>query len=213
VGECINLFLNNTGGSSGGGHANMSGNRWIEMKGTWEGYSSGNVHSLWATAGTLNHEVGHNLSLLHTMRTNSGVCNNNFEDYCPDTPTRQEIMDTYGFDACCGWNGGANCSNNLMDYSGADALTPEQLGRVHWTIANEIEDYQTCFFSNPLVSITSFTDNQSFIGKNVSIPSSSSITVDDGEAMFVNAKEFEVVGEIEIGNGSVFVVNTLSECN
>lgn len=153
------------------------------------------------------------MSLLHTMRTNYGTCSDIVEDYCSDTPTRKEISDTYGFDACCGWNGGENCSNNLMDYSGNEVITPEQLGRIHWTIVNEIEEYKSCFFTNSVVSITGFVNNSSFIGESVSIPSSSSISVGQGKTLYVSAEEFTVDGELEVASGGSIVVNTSPDCN
>ena len=129
-GECINVFFTKSNGSPAGGHANMTEYRWVEIKGAWERYLNDIVvdsieNGLWVIAQTLNHEIGHNLSLKHTIRTSDGVCAN-VEDFCSDTPTRNEIINNYGHDPCCGWTVTDYCSNNLMDYNGLDAITPEQ---------------------------------------------------------------------------------------
>ena len=217
-GECINVFFTHSNGSSPDGHANMSRYRYVEIKGAWERYLSEIVvdsieNGLWVKAQTLNHEIGHNLSLHHTVRADEGPCAN-IDDYCSDTPSRNEIINNYGFDPCCdAWDENVICSNNLMDYSGLDAITPEQLGRVHWTIENEIPEYKSCYFSNPVVNITTFTDNKAYIGENVSIPSGSSITINNGSALYINADNFEIVGTVEVGTNSMLIINTLPKCN
>jgi hypothetical protein len=212
--EAINIYLNNTNGRIGGGHADMSNIRWVEIKGTWESYRANinNGKGLWVNAGIVNHEIGHNLSLFHTVLTLDGYCSDIEEDYCSDTPTRKEMKDNYNIEACCGWN----CStgtNNVMDYSGEDAISPVQLGRVHWTIENEIQAYKTCFFTNNTVNITSFTANKAYIGENVLIPSGSSILVNNNRALFINCKEFTINGAFELQVGSTLIVNTLNKCN
>lgn len=218
-GECINVFFNNSNGTVGGGHANMDGYRWVEIKGAWEKYlgdignGRGIETGLWVNAQTLNHEIGHNFSLKHTLLTGNGACANE-DDYCSDTPSRNEIINNYSYDPCCdAWDENIICSNNLMDYSGLDAITPEQLGRVHWTIENEIQEYKSCYFSNSTVNITSFTDNKSYIGENVYIPVGTSININNGNAMYINAEIFEIVGTIEVGANSMLIVNTLPKCN
>lgn len=211
------MFLSKSNGQSAEGYANMTGDRYVKIKGAWERYLSDILvdsikAGLWVKAQALNHEIGHNLSLKHTIRTSDGVCAN-VDDFCSDTPTLNEIINNYGHDPCCGWEVTEYCSNNLMDYSGLDAITPEQLGRVHWTIENEIQEYKSCYFSNSVVNITTFTDNKAYIGENVSIPSGSSITVNNGSAMYINADNFEIVGTIEVGANSMLIVNTLPKCN
>lgn len=212
--EAINVYLNSANGGTGGGHADMSGIRWVEIKGAWESYVANinNGKGLWVFAQTVNHEIGHNLSLFHTVLTDDGYCTDNKEDYCSDTPTRKQIRDNFSIEACCGWNCSTG-SNNVMDYSGEDAVTPLQLGRVHWTIENEIQAYKTCYFTNSSVNITSFSANKAFIGENVSIPTGSSILVNNNRALFINAEEFVINGAFELQVGSILVVNTLNKCN
>ncbi len=161
----------------------------------------------------INHEIGHNLSLYHTMLYNGGACNNNQEDYCSDTPTRGEIITNFGFDPCCGWGGGVNCTNNQMDYTGDDAITPLQLGRTHWTIENEMLRYKNCYFYNILENITIFTNNKSYIANNVQIPLGYSVLVNNNSGIFINCENFEVNGEFEVTLGSILIVNTKDSCN
>ena len=79
----------------------------------------------WELAKTVNHEVGHMLTLNHSWRKKDG---------CPDTPPHPNC-----------WHytkNGSECdsliSNNLMDYnSGTCALTPCQIGRMHKVLSRE----------------------------------------------------------------------------
>jgi len=153
LGEAINIFFTQKlPTSNAAGFAVMSGNRYVVMHAAWEGYCTNftNGYGLWVVAGALNHEIGHNLSLYHTMRLNYGPCSWSWDDYCDDTPTRQEAYDITLVDPCCGWNGGnnPNCSNNLMDYSGSHALTPDQIARVHYCLVNSMCNYWTYSYSD-----------------------------------------------------------------
>lgn len=215
TGEAVNVFLDHTCNNCGGqGHAVMTGNRYVTISGAWQGYLGNDPPTaLWINAQTLNHEIGHNLSLFHTMLTNSGICNNSQEDYCSDTPTRGYIITNYGFDPCCGWGGGTNCTNNMMDYSGEDAITPLQLGRIHWTIENEMYQYKTCYYTRNSENITNFTDNMAYIAKNIQIPSGSNIVVNNYKGFFINSETFEINGTFEVDLGSVLWVNTVPSCN
>lgn len=109
--------------------------------------------------------------------------------------------------------GGQNCTNNMMDYTGDDVVTPEQLGRIHWTIENEIAQYKTCYYMTNLVNITNFSENTSFIAREVRIPFGSNIVVNNNKGLFVNSENFEINGELEVQNGSFILVNTVPSCN
>jgi len=222
-GEVINVYFNhNAPGQSGGhGHANTSGNRWVEMAGVWEKYINDGLASyLWVKAGGIIHESGHNLSLLHTMRTGGGVCYNNAEDYCDDTPTRGEIITNYGFDPCCGWGGGDSCSNNAMDYDGDLAMTPLQLGRVHWTLEYEMEEYLTCFFNISDLNICNddFGYPQLiYIAENIITPGSScspqSAILESGEEAIFIAKDGVTLNPgFEVELGAAISIEFKSQC-
>lgn len=220
-GECINVYLNCTNNDkelaySGLGVATMSGNRKVTIGGCWDRYISdinngiSIMSGIWLASKTLNHEIGHNLSLYHPTCPSS-------EDYCSDTPTRYEIINNYGFDPCdpdiCGWCNNENpCHNNMMDYTCYDAVTPQQLGRIHWTIENDIPYYKTCKYMNEQVLITNFTENKAYIGKKVIIPENTSITITDNNELFINGEEVIIKGELTLSNG-MLKIKTVKDCD
>lgn len=127
----------------GGGRANMYGNRYIICKAAWQIYVNGGGNSgIWGNSWIIIHELGHNLCLYHTMHSGNGICSYGIEDYCSDTPTREYIESMGQPNPCPSWGCEENtCSNNQMDYSGLLAITPEQLGRVHYTLINNMLSY------------------------------------------------------------------------
>lgn len=140
AGKEINVFFCGISdpGHALGGNANLSGPRWVRLQRAWTRHRNG--HGPWLTAGLLNHEIGHNLHLHHTMHGMLGDCSYNQDDDCDDTPTRQEVLEKGFPDPCC-WTG-QNCSNNMMDYNASQqALTPCQLGIIHYTLINEMKNY------------------------------------------------------------------------
>lgn len=220
VGEALNIFFGKEHPSTsctyfGGYVVNQHGHRV-----TYENYINNN-YNWWYylnLAETINHEIGHNFALLHTIRHSCGACCDSIascngiigycDDGCDDTPTWQEIYASGISDPCC-WNG---CSNNLMDY-GADtdrALTPFQLGKIHQHIEELKKDYKTCSYKYANLNITNFTNNKAYIAETITIPSNTSITVSDNKGLFILTEEFEVNGQLEIEAGSIFVVNTAS---
>ena len=227
IGYAINVYLVHTTDTVltneaplSDAHANLSGNRFVKAAGCWERYvwdkDKPNPSGLWVAAtSTLNHEVGHNLSLLHPMRTNDGYCNNNAEDYCSDTPTRGEIISTYGYDPCCGWGGGLTCSNNLMDYTGDTGVTPIQLGRIHYTLStlSEMLNYNTCRFINSSFNMSSFSDNISYVYNTFNVPSGSSISINSYKALFINSSDVTINGNFEVQKGSILEIKSNSPCN
>lgn len=144
AGSEVNVFFVYEDDPNGndGGNANMIGNRYIRKKQSWQKYVQyGNV-GFWADAFLLAHELGHNLGLLHTMLTNNGYCCNTCDDGFDDTPTRIEIINAGQPDPCPSFGDeGIYYSNNMMDYSGLMAITPEQLGMVHYTLTHSMFPY------------------------------------------------------------------------
>ncbi|MEJ5265359.1 MAG: M43 family zinc metalloprotease [Bacteroidales bacterium] len=213
-GEAVNVYITilRNSNEGGGGYAVLSGIRFVVLCGIWERYRS-NIQDkgLWVAAHALNHEIGHNLSLLHTVLTWDGECSDFVDDYCTDTPTRIEIRENFNIEACCGWNCSTG-SNNMMDYSGEEAITPQQLGRVHWTLANEMKSYLWCEFVNYNININIFNANKSYIGRNVIFSNTTPIIINNNKALFINAEEVTINGPIEIWPGSLMIIN-ISSCN
>ncbi|MFC2081438.1 M43 family zinc metalloprotease [Bacteroidota bacterium] len=220
IGESINVFFQSDTTIDSGGYANMDGNRHAVFKGKWDVYNYW-IDSIpcpwgnWGNAAGLMHEIGHNLSLQHTMMTSNGYCDDTEDDYCTDTPTRGYVKTHDGVDPCCQgcqWGNDTN-SNNIMEYSGYDAITPEQLGRVHWTIDEEIEEYKSCYYTTSTLTITNFTENASYIAETISIPSSSNITIDDDEALYINCDGITISGNFEAKLGAKLIIRTENDCN
>lgn len=222
LGEAINIFFQSDGTLQSHGYANMSSNRYSVFANKWDVYDDlldqGEETGNWANSAGIMHETGHNLSLHHTVMLSGGSCcystTPNCDDHCTDTPTREYVIATDGVDPCQSsqWNNPLN-SNNVMDYSGETSITPEQLGRVHWTIENEMQEYLTCYFSTSSKNITSFSDNESFIAETVTIPSTSNIVVDDSESLYASCEQFVIDGTLEIEQGSLLLVQCTESCN
>ena len=201
---------------------------YIEFNGKWDIYKQYTLNPtypgiiddyLWVFAGGILHESGHNLGLYHTLMTGNGTCDLNAQDYCSDTPTGQEMITIYGAPqmccniggvskVCCGWNvTGPFCSNNMMDYSGITAITPDQLGRVHYALSSYMLGYNVCKMLQNDLNVTTFSDNQIlFSGNNVSIPSTTlsgtSMIIKSGQAktiIFSNSLTLNPGFEVQLG--------------
>jgi hypothetical protein len=225
LGRAINVFfVHSINNNTVSGHANMNGNRYIKMNKCWERYLSdlslplSQRFGLLAQAQTLIHEVGHNLSLFHTMM-NGSVCSPTHDDFCSDTPTMGEILTNFGFDPCNNiWGCSANCSNNIMDYSGKRAITPEQLGRIHWTIENEMNEYKKCHIPYGTVQLC----NNDFIRQNIF---SENVIIGGSQCPEMSILENNRSTRIEITNscviyknfevklGSSFSIDVINSCN
>lgn len=145
----INVFFlyddsPNWNGASGGS-AGMAGNRRVIMKAIWQIYRDNIEHInsvIWGASWVLLHETGHNLGLVHTMSLSDGTCNEYHDDCLSDTPTIHEILEMGYPYPCPSWHDeGSNYSNNAMDYSGLVAITPQQLGVIHYTLTHDMLSY------------------------------------------------------------------------
>ncbi len=137
--KVINIFIQATNAENqkSGGDASMAGYRWVRIKRAWEDYAIGKTG--WWVAPILNHEIGHCLGLVHTMRKLNGPCcdsiNGYCDDGCSDTPTWEHIVVNLKQASPCCWND-TICSNNMMDYSASQrAITPCQLGKIHYYLS------------------------------------------------------------------------------
>ncbi len=135
----INVFFvyNESSNTTCVGKTHVTGNKSVIIGGAWQLYNTGaGASGFWGNAWLLVHEIGHVLSLHHTMQSGD-ICSDH-DDFCLDTPLYSEVY-LPGFDPCPTWNCQTPyCSNNLMDYSGHRAITPEQLGRIHYTLMNDM---------------------------------------------------------------------------
>jgi hypothetical protein len=171
--EVFNIFLSDDPNSStAGGYASdlshdATAPKFTENRNYYRTYQNfrnnipqGNQYA-WVLHGTetnTNHEIGHLLGLSHTVRYNSSTkCptiafpfgrafDPNCDDGCADTPTAWYITDNLnsGRHPACGWVQEKWCSNNMMDYSGNNALTPCQLGIIHAGLDGGLKNYKAC---------------------------------------------------------------------
>ncbi len=143
AGSEINVFfLYNENNSNAGGRAKLcaNNNRVVLFKGAWQQYLNHGNAGFWGNAWVLVHETGHNMGLLHTMQ-NRDVCYD-MNDFCSDTPLYSEIINQGFPDPCPSWGDTLSTkSNNLMDYSGQQVVTPQQLCIIHYTLMDSMLDF------------------------------------------------------------------------
>lgn len=146
-------------------------------------------------APSLNHEVGHILSLAHAWS----------EDGCPDTENHPN--------KCWQWQPNPPCdklaTDNMMDYNAYQiALTPCQLGRIHATLSSENNNARRCLIKtwctrNPAHDVV-IRDSVAWLGERdlegnltiapgaalkiccrLSMPENSRITVQPGARLYL----------------------------
>ncbi len=221
--ETINIFFICGTRNGVNGAANLTGQRYIISRGLWQRYrlfvndpSVGD--GMWANSQHINHEIGHNLSLLHTMMDNGGNCNDTWDDYCDDTPTSAEINSTYGYDPCCRFSTyHDSCSNNLMDYgNGNSALTPLQLGRVHWTLEFELLLCLSCHFTETTLDLCSVGYPQCLhMARSINAPGtgcSDLIITSNMYTTLVAENEFTLNPGFEVELGAQFEIIMNEDC-
>jgi hypothetical protein len=161
---------------------------------------------------TINHEIGHCLSLDHCKRyayympppgncctSNSSAC----LDDCDDTPTFLELIND-GYTDPCIWYG-TGYSNNIMDYSPLPkAFTPCQIEKVHNHLDTSKPYFLYTNFKNQTAQVTSFTDNKAYIANAVTITPSSSITIANNKRLYIDSKTLLINDLFEVPLGSAF---------
>lgn len=183
----INIFFvydDDPGGYHGGGNAVMNGDRYVRIKAAWQKYRDYGEVGFWADAWTIIHETGHNFGLFHTMHANWGACCDTCDDECSDTPTIPDILNLGYPNPCPSWGDETlQYSNNVMDYSGLIAVTPEQLGIVHYTLANDMVNYlessDVSFFPESIVE-----GNHSLLWQNDTVLKTS-LRIKDGGVLTI----------------------------
>lgn len=176
----------------------------FKLFGSWLSYNIElNNPSIWwnlnVNAYTFLHELGHCLSLWHVPNPDCG-----FDDFCDDTPTN----------ICAGvWNcveTTSNCSNNIMSYNNGNALSPCQLGRIHWTLENEIPQNKLCRFQNTSLNVTDFAMPQ--ILYQARQISSNAILQNNEWATLVGETEVNLNSGFEVQLGATFEAKTTPSC-
>lgn len=175
VGEELNIFFVShpiNGGGISGGKSFYSGDRACTVIGAWNAWQLGDTDCYWLAAYEVMHETGHSLSLRHPHRFDSGPCDNNWDDFCTDTPTRGYVIQNFGIDPCCGSTViTPQCCNNMMNYSADDPITPQQLARVHYTLTHDMIEYldkDTYCYNDP-AQIETIGSTENLIWNNIRI--------------------------------------------
>jgi hypothetical protein len=151
--DALHIFLYPNKTTNNNSWAYLSGNQ-LAWNGVFHTFQNLGVGSSIGESGSLAHEIGHNLGLLHSFSW----------DDCDDTPTSGNC-----------WNGidpddGDTCSNNIMGNGlYRNALSGCQVGKIHYKLMHNqtlnnywINDYCT-YDANETITIASGT---SFIWEN-----------------------------------------------
>lgn len=117
----------------------------------------------------------------------------------------------------CGWNTGGqpDCSNNLMDYNGSNALTPCQIGIVHSSLEGGMKSYLSCSaVSNDLTLCDIGYPKLSYFGKDVSIGCvATPADVSSSEEIKVYFSNFVELTNFEVNSDSEFEIILENNCN
>lgn len=209
----INVYLLESGNRGVG-----SGVAWQDTRiksfhnfGSWNSYKRQIAHPeewwyLDLNAKTFLHELGHCLSLWHVPNPSCGS-----DDFCDDTPTN----------ICAAqWSCNSsvtNCSTYLMSYNNGNALSPCQLGRMHWTLENEISENRLCIFQNQSLNVTNLGWPQIlYQARNLRVgnPNGTSTVLPNGsKAVFVGQNSVEFLPGFEAQLGSKFEIKIEPGCN
>lgn len=207
--EAINVYFSQAT-ANGGGCAYLSGDA-VRLQGHGNDYSNwyntGITWCLEQPAQGLNHEIAHNLSLLHTIRRSYGPCCDNVngfcDDGCSDTPTWEELHEQGRIDIC-GFNTPGSC-NNMLDYNAyTNALSPCQLGKIHQHIEQRKSNYLIGNYVTPEITISSVSGNLSLIASTVHFIGNNQIN--DGQRVIVDADNTLIDSNFEVALGGMFEI-------
>lgn len=190
----------------------------------------------------LNHEIMHNLGLSHTVQYNSAPpCRTNCgapfvnplvgnpagnnpgfpvdvacDDGCNDTPTAWDMAQLYNcqYHPACGFADDPWCSNNVMDYSGDNALTPCQISIIHSFLESGMRSYLACDAVKNNLSLCDIGyPKLSYFGKDVSIGcTSSAANLTTKEKVDVYTSNFVELTNFEVATDAAFEVYHLPVC-
>jgi hypothetical protein len=71
-------------------------------------------------------------------------------------------------------------------------------------IESALSSYKYGNFNSSNVAIYNFSDNKTYIGNTVTIPSGSDIYIPNTKRLYIDAMELEINGEFEVPLGSIF---------
>lgn len=213
--DAINIFITSPQGN-GGGYAREIGDNAVLLFRPYLSYQeSVNNNNGWynrASAIIINHEVGHCLNLFHTLMTNGGSCDTNWDDFCADTPTIQQMLNLSEPNPCC-WND-LHCSNNLMDYNaGMQSITPNQLDHIHSSLSNEKQNFTECKYQTTSLNINTFGNNSgAYIAKYITVSGSSAL-IPNGKTVYLKGNEITLSSGLEVQSGGKLNILSNPACN
>jgi hypothetical protein len=226
--NCINIFVYGNSKAASNGVASSLGGDLLAVSGMWyqevEDFpkiqAGETVYSRSLNGRLLAHELGHCLSLYHTILSRYDT------DDLSDTPSYDEmdpiLADKRMKDDHIGqfWipalylNGDTirdeniyrpYKSNNLMDYNPFAAVTPLQVGKMRHHIAKSKANYLRGVFDVNYAVIREFVDNKTYIARRVS-SESNKITIERGKALYVCCEEAEIGKNFEVKKGGVLEI-------
>lgn len=213
--SAINIFITSPQGSTGG-YARSIGDKTALLFKPYVNYiESVNNNNSWynrASAIIMNHEIGHCLNLYHTLMTNRGICKNDWDDFCDDTPTIQQMLDLSEPNPCC-WND-THCSNNFMDYNAnMQSITPDQLDHIHSALDNEKLNFIKCNYQTTSLNISTFGNNSgAHIAKYITVSGSSAV-IPNGKTVYLEGDEVILDSGFEVQAGGKLNILVNPECN
>lgn len=203
------------------GNASMTGDfRYVQIFRAYDRYlfdidEELKGHQVWcydSTAWLFAHEIGHSLGLHHTFLTPLGIPDSNgyYDDYCADTPTYLESVEACETDDIVRWapKFGECCTNNLMDYAGYMVLTPDQINRIHFGLQGITKSYLNSSYRTSSTAVSKSGPYNSFVTKQAILPKTEDVTISEGENLYINADQTNILGSLTILLGGELVIQS-----